>query len=448
MIQAIAAAAAFGSLAVAGIIERRAVEHDLSCVLHRILVNGTRGKSTVTRLIAAGLRAGGITTIAKTTGSAARLVLPDGSEQPIHRKGQATIMEHAWFAHMAQKARAQAMVAECMAIRPDTLSVVENALSQSTIGIITNVRLDHEDTMGQNLASIAGCLSLTIPRNGKLFVGIPKEPELLAIIRKRATERGAALETVAPGPEIEGYCARFAYPMFAENLALALAACAACGVPREIALQGMLDAAPDPGVWPTLDLEWKGKTFRIINGFAANDAESTLALWHSAESHFDVAAHQIDVKVLVYNHREDRPWRLDQVLSLVRPIGADLVCVIGAPRALTKRRIAKSGLALPFLVLDSADPEYLFAQIESHVPQAAPQATAHVPPQATAHVPAQAAQKAARIGILLTGNIKGAGMALTEGFSAMAARAAAGASAARAAKEAKAEKQAARRERT
>jgi hypothetical protein len=236
--------------------------------------------------------------------------------------------------------------------------------------------------------------------------------------------------------------------MFAENLALALAACAACGVPREIALQGMLDAAPDPGVWPTLDLEWKGKTFRIINGFAANDAESTLALWHSAESHFDVAAHQIDVKVLVYNHREDRPWRLDQVLSLVRPIGADLVCVIGAPRALTKRRIAKSGLALPFLVLDSADPEYLFAQIESHVPQAAPQATAHVPPQATAHVPAQAAQKAARIGILLTGNIKGAGMALTEGFSAMAARAAAGASAARAAKEAKAEKQAARRERT
>ena len=35
----------------------------------RIHVNGTRGKSSVTRLIAAGLREGDITTCAKTTGT-------------------------------------------------------------------------------------------------------------------------------------------------------------------------------------------------------------------------------------------------------------------------------------------------------------------------------------------------------------------------------------------
>lgn len=419
MIQAIAAAAAFGSLAVAGIIERRAIEHDLLCVPHRILVNGTRGKSTVTRLIAAGLRAGGIRAIAKTTGSAARLILPDGSEQSIRRKGQATIMEHAWLAHMAQKARAQAMVAECMAIRPDTLSVLENALSQSTIGIITNVRLDHEDTMGGSLASIAECLSLAIPRNGRLLLAAHDEPEWLSIIRKQAIERGTALEIVVPGPEIEGYCGRFAYPMFAENLALALAACAACGVPHEIALQGMLDAAPDPGVWPTLELERNGKQYRIINGFAANDAESTLALWRGAEGQFDAgAARRFDMKVLVYNHREDRPWRMDQMLSLGRLIGADLLCVIGAPRRLVSRRIAKNAPGFSFCIMHSANPEYLFAQIESRVPNSV------------------------RIGILLTGNIKGAGMALTEGFSTIAAKTA------RAIKEAPAEKHAERREHT
>ena len=40
----------------------------------RIHVNGTRGKSSVTRLIAAGLRAGGKRTFAKTTGTAPRVI--------------------------------------------------------------------------------------------------------------------------------------------------------------------------------------------------------------------------------------------------------------------------------------------------------------------------------------------------------------------------------------
>ncbi|CAN5555367.1 hypothetical protein BH23CHL5_BH23CHL5_06000 [soil metagenome] len=44
----------------------------------RVHVNGIRGKSTVTRLVASVLREGGFVTIAKTTGSAARMIGPDG----------------------------------------------------------------------------------------------------------------------------------------------------------------------------------------------------------------------------------------------------------------------------------------------------------------------------------------------------------------------------------
>ena len=51
----------------------------------RIHVNGSRGKSSVTRLIAAGLRAGGLRTVAKTTGSAAAVIHADGSETPVRR---------------------------------------------------------------------------------------------------------------------------------------------------------------------------------------------------------------------------------------------------------------------------------------------------------------------------------------------------------------------------
>ena len=52
----------------------------------RIHVNGTRGKSTVTRLIAASLRRVGIRTLAKTTGTIPRLILPDGKEETILRR--------------------------------------------------------------------------------------------------------------------------------------------------------------------------------------------------------------------------------------------------------------------------------------------------------------------------------------------------------------------------
>ena len=48
----------------------------------RVHVNGTRGKSSVTRLIAAALREGGTVTCAKTTGTLARFIQPDGRELP------------------------------------------------------------------------------------------------------------------------------------------------------------------------------------------------------------------------------------------------------------------------------------------------------------------------------------------------------------------------------
>jgi poly-gamma-glutamate synthase PgsB/CapB len=63
----------------------------------RIHVNGTRGKSSVTRLIASGLRAGGISTIAKTTGTLPRVIMPDGREAAIIRLMGANIIEQKYI---------------------------------------------------------------------------------------------------------------------------------------------------------------------------------------------------------------------------------------------------------------------------------------------------------------------------------------------------------------
>ena len=68
-----------------GFLEYNIHQRVLETIPLRIHVNGTRGKSSVTRLIAAGLREGGIRTFAKTTGTAPRVIDADGKDRIIHR---------------------------------------------------------------------------------------------------------------------------------------------------------------------------------------------------------------------------------------------------------------------------------------------------------------------------------------------------------------------------
>ena len=58
-----------------GLIEAHYHKLALAQLPIRIHVNGSRGKSSVTRLIASGLRAGGLKTLAKTTGTAPRILM-------------------------------------------------------------------------------------------------------------------------------------------------------------------------------------------------------------------------------------------------------------------------------------------------------------------------------------------------------------------------------------
>ena len=78
-------AASVGALLGLGIAESVAHRRRLARIPTRVHVAGTRGKSSVTRLIASGLRAGDVRCAAKTTGTLARMILPDAREVPIFR---------------------------------------------------------------------------------------------------------------------------------------------------------------------------------------------------------------------------------------------------------------------------------------------------------------------------------------------------------------------------
>jgi poly-gamma-glutamate synthase PgsB/CapB len=243
----------------------------------RIHVNGTRGKSSVTRLIAAGLRAGGLRTYAKTTGSAARLIFPDGTEEPIKRNSSPNIRAQLGIMRRAARDRAQALVIECMAVRPDLQRVTEERIVRSTIGVITNIRPDHLEVMGPRLEDVAIALSSTTPRRGQLF---SSEARFAEFLQRVAERRGSSFHLTTPDShpaprEMED----FLYVEIPENVGLALDVCAAAGVPRETALRGMYEAIPDIGATTRIRFEREGKSINFLNVFAANDRESIVFLW-------------------------------------------------------------------------------------------------------------------------------------------------------------------------
>ncbi|MEJ7715126.1 MAG: Mur ligase family protein [Thermoleophilaceae bacterium] len=115
----------------------------------RIHVNGIRGKSSVTRLVAGVLREGGLTTVAKTTGSAPRVIGPHGEETPIPRRGAATINEQVDIVERHVTPDVEGLVIECMAVRPLYQEYSQDYMVRSDITIITNVREDHQEEMGR-----------------------------------------------------------------------------------------------------------------------------------------------------------------------------------------------------------------------------------------------------------------------------------------------------------
>src|ERR1043165_7162008 len=66
--------------------ERRKHNANLDSIPLRIVINGIRGKSSVTRLTAGALRTQQTwNTVAKTTGTAAMFIYPGGREKPVKR---------------------------------------------------------------------------------------------------------------------------------------------------------------------------------------------------------------------------------------------------------------------------------------------------------------------------------------------------------------------------
>lgn len=285
----------------------------LSRIKYRIHVNGTRGKSSVARLIAAGMRGGSVRTVCKTTGTMARYIGVDGREEPIIRIGRTNVIEQVKVVRKADKENPDALVIECMAVQPLLQSLCELKLVRSTHGVLCNAREDHLDVMGPTEYDVALALAGTMPVKGTF---ITPEKKYLQVFVDAAKDRKTNVVTVDP-EHIESITDEemdnFSYLEYKENVALALMTCESCGVSRSDALKGMWEATPDPGALIVKTVEYKGKKVTFANGFAANDPLSTSQLWVKVIDKFP------EVKNIVglVNCRDDRGDRSRQMADAI-----------------------------------------------------------------------------------------------------------------------------------
>ncbi len=278
----------------------------------RVHVNGIRGKSTVTRLVAGVLREGGFVTVAKTTGSAARVIERRGEETPIFRRGAPTINEQIDVVRRYVDPEVEALVIECMAVRPLFQQYSQDYMVRSDITVITNVREDHQEEMGETLEQIADSLSLTVPRNG-ILITAEDRPHLRDRLRERAEERGSRLIYADPRGVGDEDMQGFDYRQFKENVAIGLTIARLLGIRRQVALQGMWKSVPDIGV---VRLRWYdvlGKRILWVPLFAANDRESVVLTFESLQAEFPIGAPVIGI----LNNRRDRGRRAELFAQMV-----------------------------------------------------------------------------------------------------------------------------------
>jgi len=226
----------------------------------------------------------------------------------VRNSAGANIKEQVHVIDKAVKVGAEALVCECMAVRPEYQDVYQNDIFKANITVIVNVLEDHLDVMGPTTDEIAMAFSNTIPYNGYLVVDNgPYVKYFTEECKKRNTKIVVADNSKIP----EGLIEKFGYTIFEDNISLALAVAEILNIEPEMAFRGMLNANPDPGAATITNFGKAGQNSVFVNGFAANEPSSTLAIWDKIKETLP----NTENPIVLFNGRDDRVDRTDQFIE-------------------------------------------------------------------------------------------------------------------------------------
>jgi hypothetical protein len=258
---------------------------------YRILLTGTRGKSTAVRYIAAALDSIGISFSARITGTVP-MVIEGLQEKRIVRNSPAHISEMIWWIRNIPEGT-QAVVAENSAVSPELQPLSARWLDPGLI-VWTSVLPDHAEYWGPHLSGAREALLNGVPRSSRVLLGnqAGQDRELVLALEKMK-------------------CTLFTTGMPVEELShqyetIAVEALNILGLPGSEASFRRVPIDPHE--------------FRIVNprrggavawAFSSNDPVTAEALFRSTGWDQERTA-------LLFNHRHDRPSRLSAHLPWIR----------------------------------------------------------------------------------------------------------------------------------
>lgn len=294
----------------------------------RIAVGGIRGKSSVTRLIAGAMREAEIRVIARTTGSKPVVIFPNGQEEEIERFGSPNILEGKKFLRLAHREKAEAMVVELMAIKPECLEAEVKKIFKPHLLLFTNFRPDHEEELGRTREEVSRNLLRSVEKGATIFLLEEEiDPEIKRFLEKKRThlisvpqeEHLRYLKNLNSQNFIESerWDLRANYgDDFWDNIRLALAVTRHLGINDEVAISGMKKAKPDFGSLKIWEMTSPGKPpGYAVSAFAANEPFSSSLVLKRAKELIPWEGKNIYGLLLF---RPDRGDRTEQWLKAIR----------------------------------------------------------------------------------------------------------------------------------
>lgn len=333
-------------LLTAGVVERRRHRARLGRLPLRISVNGSRGKSTVTRLLTGALAAGGYRPLGKTTGTEPKLLFGwSGEEEDLRRRPEGpNIGEQLSVTRRAVEVGADVLVTECMAVKPEYQLTFHDDLVEVNLLVICNALDDHLDEMGPTAADVAEVFAASIPRGGTVVV----TPEAhLDTYLEVAADRDATVLVAEPATVSERALQGHSHLVLAEHVALVFAITRELGIDDEVALAGMRAAPVDPFAMRVTPVGDRDEPAYFVNGFAANDPGSTLAVWQHIQAQ-DLA---VDGLTVIVNCRGDRIDRTELFATDVLPrLPIDTLVVTGEQTRPILRAASQGTIAVHDLI--------------------------------------------------------------------------------------------------
>jgi len=353
----------------------------------RICVTGTRGKSSVVRMLSAILREDGKIVLAKITGSRAAYIMPDGEEIAVRRRGLTSIIEQKDLVKKAVDLKVDYLIAEIMSIHPENHFIESRKILKPGIVVITNVRLDHTDAMGENKDDIAAVLALGITKKSTVFIPEKENRPVFSTAVKNAGGELICVKEGLPDKIDRKTNIRF----FRENIALVNALCERLDIRqhnvikvfqgtsrktdppkggqyccfKEIrCLRRLSEGQGEAPPGPPLLLRKKQKVFFLANGFAANDPESTFVLISEINRVFPFASGNLAGVLSLRADRADRTLQWIEALKKGGIAHFKRLYVTG-PHARIVRRKLKN---FPVLILKHKEPQKIMEEILHDLP--------------------------------------------------------------------------------